>query len=187
MHILKTKKNSCKILNNNFRLKTFQLRWKLDDIYKRSEQCISRYLQCPLKTVQHETRGYPNSTKVQVPVPNYDIGSHHRLARQKANHASDFKQGQLNNNRAGLALENTQEYWLIKISWEHLNNAPALIHHPQKNPKKRLETWSLRERTGAASGNSSELGLLFVTTILDNILLFFLLKSQEITIRINPI
>lgn len=52
MYTRKTK-NSGKILNNNFRLKT--LNQNECQITEETEQCISRYWQYPLKTVQRET------------------------------------------------------------------------------------------------------------------------------------
>lgn len=56
-------KNSCKILNNNFRLKT--LNQNECQITEEIEQYISRYRQYPLKTVQRETRGSLDNTKLQ--------------------------------------------------------------------------------------------------------------------------
>lgn len=85
---------------------------------------------------------------------------------------SDFKQGQLNNNGAEVALKGIKEYWLIKISWEYLENAPSLILQPRIFPRNRAWDMVTKGEGLRQLQPTPELGLLYMKIPLENIVLF---------------
>lgn len=56
---------------------------------------------------------YGASTKLWHRIP---LGKQNNMEDRKQKHVNDFKQGQLNSNRAETALKGTKEYWLTIIS-----------------------------------------------------------------------
>lgn len=95
----------------------------------------------------------------------------------------DFKQGQLNNNGAWVALKGTKEYWLIKISWEYLESAPSLILQSRILPRNRAWDMATKGEGLRELQSTPNLGLLYVTIPRENIIFSIDIPRNN---RINP-